>query len=461
MDSPYRKLSDSLTVDTQKSVTQVLPQNIVIKLILASTLGFLINCLPSRNFLEQYLEENKSVHTDEVFTCFDVSFVIFSSLVAFFADSNGFRLTIFAGILTYQLSRFLILFLTGVIWMSVTQLLNAAAMSTNAVYFGYVFVLVSPQFYKLASSLVLASFHFGNAFGSLLGQVAVDYTFVGNNIMYLFYMSWGFAILALISFLTVLPIENPTSKYMRQQAPQSFYSFFQTYGMEHALTEIRVLYRDFMVQIWTIWFVFGFSAQHIALQHFRGQLESIDPNVSYGYFECEIQFLAALSAMCSHYFYFKRRQVQFIIFTSLLQGVLYYSSTVLISSKYYSLAFNTVAICIFSFQNALAMSTIARNIPSPRFSFIFPMNTSAAMFMATLISQIMLRFDQPRKEFFWAACLCQFVGVFMVLFWVILTPEGDPGYLILINVANSELSETWEDTDTCEYNPTEIGVSIQ
>ena len=87
-----------------------------------------------------------------------------------------------------------------------------------------------------------------------------------------------------------------------------------------------------------------------------------------------------------------------------------------------------------------------------RFSFIFPMNTSAAMFMATLISQIMLRFDQPRKEFFWAACLCQFVGVFMVLFWVILTPEGDPGYLILINVANSELSETWEDTDTCEYH---------
>eukprot|EP00493_Phyllostaurus_siculus_P001444 UN01452 len=73
---------------------------------------------------------------------------------------------------------------------------------------------------------------------------------------------------------------------MRQQALQSFYSFFQTYGMEHALTEIRVLYRDFMVQIWTIWFVFGFSAQHIALRHFRGQLESIDPNVSYGYFEC-------------------------------------------------------------------------------------------------------------------------------------------------------------------------------
>ena len=60
---------------------------------------------------------------------------------------------------------------------------------------------------------------------------------------------------------------------MRPQAPESFYSFFHTYGMEHALTEIRVLYRDFMVQIWTIWFVFGFSAQRTFCYQFFFQIK--------------------------------------------------------------------------------------------------------------------------------------------------------------------------------------------
>ena len=76
---------------------------------------------------------------------------------------------------------------------------------TKAVYFSYSFVVLDTHSFQIGTAVVQAFYHFGNCLGSILGQLLVDYTFIGNDLVYLFYISWGFTTLGLFSFFILPP----------------------------------------------------------------------------------------------------------------------------------------------------------------------------------------------------------------------------------------------------------------
>ena len=46
----------------------------------------------------------------------------------------------------------------------------------------------------------------------------------------------------------------------RNEQPESLYKFYRDYGFFEAFMEIKNLYQHLLVQIWTIWFLFGYSS---------------------------------------------------------------------------------------------------------------------------------------------------------------------------------------------------------
>jgi len=180
-------------------------------LLRVSLVGFFVNCQPSEPFLTRYLVEVKGISNqeldDSVWPFDTYGSFIFLLPIGLLADYYGYRTVIFTGLLCREFTRTILLFGEGVTAMAAMQLSYAGATASNTVYFAYVYRIVPEEDFRLATGLVVAGYHLGNAAGSVLCELLSRYTEIDStaNLAGLFYVSWGFTTVGLACFVLFMP----------------------------------------------------------------------------------------------------------------------------------------------------------------------------------------------------------------------------------------------------------------
>eukprot|EP00658_Telonema_sp_P-2_P022685 TRINITY_DN19071_c0_g1_i1.p1 TRINITY_DN19071_c0_g1~~TRINITY_DN19071_c0_g1_i1.p1 ORF type:complete len:460 (-),score=83.71 TRINITY_DN19071_c0_g1_i1:155-1534(-) len=383
--------------------------------------GFLVNCQPSEAYLTSFLKTDKhltSVQLDNDVWPYDTygsfAFLVPMGLVA---ELCGYPAAIAAGLACRQVTRILLLFFGGVQTMAIMQLTYAAATAANTVYFAYVYMCVHPDQFMLATCLIHSSYYFGNALGSLLGQMLYSYAGWDQHLARLFWLSWGFSASGLLVFLTRFP---PALR----KAPVSLVSVCRSEGAAGLLQSLRSMYSQRSTLLWSTWWLLGPGSHSMIANYYQTQFTDIDPGCgdSLGYVEAAMMLLSALASVvpnlsgCGPGL---RHQVPTIGFTTAIMAFLYYGATVWQQSIWYSYGLNSAAISLYSFQYATASAVIASQDASHRYAVLFTVNSFFSYGIATVISQVGSHHDLTTSEYYQIASLEQ-VGTLVLAVGVVL-----------------------------------------
>jgi len=346
-------------------------------------IGFFVNCQPSEAFLTQYLEEVKHLN-EETLDNYVWPYDTFGSFLFYlptgiFAEQYGYASTIFLGLIFRELTRVILIFCQGTTWMAIMQVTYAGATTVNSVYFAYSFLVLGPNHFALGISAMAACYHGGNVLGSVIGQLLVDYTDIG--LTGLFYISWCFTSIGLFCFIFL-----PSPQYV---PPENIFQFIKSHPFNETFTEISSLYSTFRVQIWSLWWFLGYSSANIITNYYQNQFYAIDPNGKFGYAEAFMELIFCITAFLPSIISFDNYQPLFLILSSILSAFLYFASILFQQSIYLSYLFNSIALGIYHFQKSLGYATIAKNLNSPRYNFVFPFNSFVGLGIATIIQQIL------------------------------------------------------------------------
>ena len=216
--------------------------------------GFFVNCQPSEPFLTRFLVENKGLTTqqldDDVWPWDTYGSFAFLLPVGLLADALGYRTVIFAGLLCRECTRVLLVFGSGVNAMATMQVTYAGATAANTVYFAYVYQVVPRPDFQLATGVVVAAYHLGNACGSALCQLLSASFEIESHLASLFFVSWGFTTLGLACFLCMPPPlrpanAEPLAKLLLQE------------GFGALLCEVRQVWQSPAGMVWSVWWLGG------------------------------------------------------------------------------------------------------------------------------------------------------------------------------------------------------------
>jgi MFS family permease len=240
-------------------------------------MGFFLNCKPSEPYLSKYIMENKGVSEDDlnhiVYPFSIYGSLLFLAPVGILAEHVGYRAVIVGGLICRELTRALLIFATGVPWMATMQLTYAGSVAANSIFFAYAYVIVSPRHYALATGGVHAAYHAGNFVGSMVGELLVSYSTVGEHLQILFYISWVTTTVALFVFLLCVPepsLSQPPSLFSMVRHPN---------GKAKVTAEIRALYATPQVQLASLWWVFGNASTSLCMNIFQTYFYTLDPTV--------------------------------------------------------------------------------------------------------------------------------------------------------------------------------------
>jgi len=173
------------------------------------SVGFCVNLQPSEPYLSRYLLEDKNLTKEQLNNDvwpWDVyANLLFLVPLGALAEAVGYRPVILGGLLCREATRVVLIFCEGIPWMAFMQVTYAGAVSVNSVYYAYAALVVRPAFVARATGGAIAAYHGGNILGSLLGELLVNETWVGQHLRVLFYLSWGFTSLGVVCFCLLLP----------------------------------------------------------------------------------------------------------------------------------------------------------------------------------------------------------------------------------------------------------------
>eukprot|EP00854_Cymbomonas_tetramitiformis_P014727 gene14727-17402_t len=123
----------------------------------------------------RFLEEEKNLTSEQLNTAVwpFYTYGSFASLlfVGCAVETMGYKPVILFGLLCRESTRLLLLFGSSLPLMSLMQMTYASASAVNAVYFAYAYCVMDPRYFQQATACMHASFHIGNIFGSVLGQL--------------------------------------------------------------------------------------------------------------------------------------------------------------------------------------------------------------------------------------------------------------------------------------------------
>ena len=255
-------------------------------------IGFFVNFQPSEPFLTRYLQEYKDIsdrELDDYVWPFDTygSF-LFLVPVGLLAETIGYRKTIFVGLVLREMTRVILLYAPGIYWACAMQLTYAGATSINYVYYAYIYTVFRKESCTFATSAIHCMYHVGNVLGSLMGQILVDYAGVDNDLRILFYLSWIFTSIG-FAFFFVLPEQ-------RYEPPPSLARSFRQRGLGGTIQVLRQLYRDNLVCVWSVWWIFGLLNHSIVSNYYQNQFYDIDPKGKFGYVEAFMEMFSAVGA---------------------------------------------------------------------------------------------------------------------------------------------------------------------
>eukprot|EP00052_Salpingoeca_macrocollata_P016259 m.130633 g.130633 ORF g.130633 m.130633 type:complete len:437 (-) comp19989_c0_seq4:42-1352(-) len=389
-------------------------------ILVLSFVAFCINCQPSEPYLTRYLKEVKDLTDEELDTYVwpADSYGAFAFLLptGFFADIASYPVTIGAGLACREATRVILLFAQGLSWMVLMQVTYAAATSANAVLFAFVYQIVTEPHFKLGTTMVHAAYHLGNALGSGLGQLLVSHTAAGQHLRILFFVSWGFTSLGVAVFVLALP----------QQVNPPVLSLFRVWreeGWRVCAADVVAMYQEGTVLVWSVWWSLGFGAAYIAGNYYQTQFSDIDEQGSFGTVELVMELCATAAALAPLLLPVRNAgqgwlrpsvNVWIVGTTSLVQAALYVLSTRVQSSVYWSYCFQTAAFAVYSFQYALASLAIARSISSPRYAFVFVLNTFVALGIITIAQAICAHYAVDTAGYFHLAAALD-VAIVVVL----------------------------------------------
>jgi hypothetical protein len=121
-----------------------------------------------------------------------------------------------------------------------------------------------------------------------MGQILVDYAGVDNDLRILFYLSWIFTSIG-FAFFFVLPEQ-------RYEPPPSLARSFRQRGLGGTIQVLRQLYRDNLVCVWSVWWIFGLLNHSIVSNYYQNQFYDIDPKGKFGYVEAFMELFSAVGA---------------------------------------------------------------------------------------------------------------------------------------------------------------------
>jgi len=394
-------------------------------------IGFLINCKPSEPFLTRYLEEVKGLSSAQlassVWPCYTYGSTAALLPVGLAAERWGYQRTIAVGLACREMTRVLLLYGQGVSTMAVMQLVFAAASSIDTVLFAYLYLLVEPGAFKAATATLHAAFHLGNILASLLGQMLVSHTEVGDNLTVLFYISWGSTTAALGVFILCLP---PPS---RPAPPPELWRLMRP-------TDMKSMYSGRAVQVWSLWWVLGFGGFTLVINYYQMQLYDIDPKIPFGMVEVLIELAfacgAALPIIVPEQWFRQAAGTTalfFICSTSGAISILWFLSTLPAlqnSSVNLVVLLNVLALVLYSFLMSAASISIAlclQDQRNPRYALVFALNTFVALTISSFIQLVSSHNDMNTSGYYTIASL-EMLGltVCIPLFFCLCVHDNEP-----------------------------------
>lgn len=358
-----------------------------------STVGLCVNCQPSEPYLTQFLEEEKNLTSGQLNTTvwpfYTYGSFVSLLLVGLAVETMGYKPVILFGLLCRESTRLLLLFGSSLPLMSLMQMTYASASAVNAIYFAYAYCVMDPRFFQQATACMHASFHIGNIFGSVLGQVLYDHTPVKHNLDVLFYLSWGFTSLGVLCFFILLPRQ-------RNPSPPSAFQILRDEGFQVVFAQLRRMYAHAIILLWSLWWLMGFGASNIITNYYQTQFYDIESDGDFGTVEALIEFFSAVGSVLPALLpviLLTRPKASLVILcgTSGAIAAMWYLSTLLQDSIFYSYAFNIIGLGLFNFQYSFASAGIALTVQSqdsPRYALLFTFNSFVALGAACLVQGI-------------------------------------------------------------------------
>eukprot|EP00298_Acanthocystis_sp_HF-20_P015252 c21072_g1_i1.p1 GENE.c21072_g1_i1~~c21072_g1_i1.p1 ORF type:complete len:486 (+),score=151.79 c21072_g1_i1:47-1459(+) len=368
-----------------------------ITLIRLCAIGFFINFSPADNYLTKFLRENKGLTeqelNDDIWPWSTYSTLCLFIPMAVIAETLGYRMTIFIGLICREGLRIILIYCEGVGWMASTQVAYAAAMAANTVYFSYAFMIFDEVDFHVAISWMHGSYYIGYTLGSILGSLIVDFDvtpaiWFSNNqnnqnsnrsVEFLFYLSWIFTSIGLLCFF-ILP-------KAKRSPPPSVVSLIKNNGFRNVLNDVKSSYDNKQVRIWSFWWIIGYGCFAIYVNYYQNQFLNIDPNGSFGYVGAFFSFFcvfgSALPSLITELL-FKHSGIILLI-TSAVMGIGVWMSTIFQSSIYYSYTFATIFMGFYAFQYSAATAIIGKCLPNARYALINSTNSLLALLIATIV----------------------------------------------------------------------------
>lgn len=241
---------------------------------------------------------------------------------------------------------------------------------------------VHKNVFKRVTVFAVCSQHLGSLVGSGIGQLMADRS---SHLVNLFYVSWACTTCGLLCFaMLVRRPQRPT--------PVSLASLLRVEGLSHSWKILTEMYSNWPTQQWTLWWIFGYSANYMIGNYYQNQFTDVDPNAEMGVATigmeaCSIAgSLAALAASRSYV----NVSSAIICISALAIASLYLLTTrspVNATISGVAVA-NAFAFGIASFQVSAGSSVVATCAKDPRYSILFTVNVTLAFLWATILQAI-------------------------------------------------------------------------
>jgi hypothetical protein len=280
-----------------------------------SVVSLLYRCQPSEAYLTPYLLQDKGLSEAEldtwVWPADTIGSLLFFVPVAVGARVLGYRWVVLIGLMFRQATRLILLFVPQgphcLGWMMVMQLTYAGATCADQVIVALAYRVVERAHYGAATVIMLGSFHAGNLLGSVAAQALVSSAL---PIRALFWVSWVLSTSALLLFaawvvamhLSWLPggeqlaaADRPLQCCCASRrvalatsaaradgggrgggdavdgAAATRCDDCEPCGARAAEKSRKVLglYRDARAQLWSLWWLFGWSAAYIVGNYYQ------------------------------------------------------------------------------------------------------------------------------------------------------------------------------------------------
>ena len=350
------------------------------------------------------------------------------------AELIGYRKVIFVGLLFREATRLILLFGEGLPLMAVSQGTYAAAIAAHTVYFAYAYKAVPSDLFVAATMSMHAAYHFGNAIGALLGQACMSW--ITTNMTVLFYMSFFFTTLGLISLCfssasssrswapqTALLVadsadENPSAN---NETPTLVSLWRERGGMRGTLRVLADIYASSSIALaWSTWWVFSYGAHTILSDYYQTAFYSRDKDGNFGLLEALMEvgrsagaLTPLLIGLCGMRSQTASGHTALIVVGCILSGAGNMLS-LSVSSNAVAYMLTILGVYIFGLQYATGCAAIAASLTSKFYAIVFTINTFVALIVFAALLRIGSAVGVSLEGYYWISSGQQFCSAAVI-----------------------------------------------